>query len=149
MIHLRPVISVREIPPIAAKLRAALPSIRSLVRHSPNEDEENCVRYLQQGVFGCWFPCPRLADDVLQPGLRINLTEFPGLADSGPACVLTDGCWVWPAVLVYYVARYHLQLTPDFVEQARANQWTVWPERFSIFDLCWDAFDSAPPESTE
>src|SRR5690349_14944360 len=56
MVPLRPVISVREIPPCCALLRPGLPSIRSLVSDQPCAGEPRILQYLQQGVFGCFFP---------------------------------------------------------------------------------------------
>jgi len=158
MIVLRPVISVREIPPNTARLRSQLPSIRSLVSEKPHYEEAKILQYLQQGVFGCFYPDPKLAHDVLEPGKRVDRQlqhEALGLAPSAtpgaastsidPSSVLTDGTWLWPGVLVYYLARYHVRLDPEFVDHARVRSWTIKQSEVKLDDLCWDAF-RLPPE---
>ncbi len=158
MIVLRPVISVREIPPNTAKLRSRLPSICSLVSEHPHHDEARILRYLQQGVFGCFYPDPKLAHDVLEPAKRVDrqpqeeersVAPFstPGFDSTSmdPSSVLTDGTWLWPGVLVYYLARYHLRLEPEFVDHARARNWTIRQSEVELDHLCWDAF-RLPPE---
>src|SRR5438874_2384074 len=100
MIVLRPVILVREIPPNTAKLRSQLPSIRSLISEQPHCDEAKILQYLQQGVFGCYYPDPGLARDVLVPGKKVD-SYLPAEALAHPGCstaiepsgVLTDGVW--------------------------------------------------------
>jgi hypothetical protein len=158
MFVLRPVISVREIPPNTARIRSHLPSIRTLVSQQPHDEETRLLQYLQQGVFGCFYPDPKLAHDVLEPARRVN-RQLPGEAlglttssapggDSisiDPNSVLTDGTWLWPGVLVYYLARYHLRLDPAFVDHARARNWSIRPSEVNLDDLCWDAF-RLPPE---
>lgn len=37
--------------------------------------------------------------------------------------IVTDGTWLWPGDLPYYIAQYHVRLPPDFVERMRANSW--------------------------
>ena len=78
MIHLRSVIAVREIPPNASRIRCRLPSIAALVSDSRNEEETHILRYLQQGVFGAWYPDPGLEYDVLQNGVKISLQTSAG-----------------------------------------------------------------------
>jgi hypothetical protein len=158
MIVLRPVISVREIPPNTARLRSHLSSISSLVSEQPHREESKILQYLQQGVFGCFYPDPKLAYDVFDPARRVD-RELPlealGLAASSapgadsasidPSSVLTDGTWLWPSVLVYYLTRYHLRLDPEFIDHARARNWTIRQCDVKLDDLCWDVFH-LPPE---
>jgi hypothetical protein len=153
MIRLRPVISVREIPPAYAKSRAGLPSMASLVSESPSADEPKLLRYLQCGVFGCFFPDPGLGHDVLAPGKKVD-RELPREAldadepDAGPAPptavgvsgVFTDGVWLWPGVLAYYVAKYHVRVDPEFIDHARARNWTVPAGDVRLEELSFDAF---------
>ena len=35
--------------------------------------------------------------------------------------MLTDGIWLWPGDLAYYVKRYHLKLDEDFLQSMRAK----------------------------
>lgn len=55
-----------------------------------------------------------LADDVLDP----KKTRV------APLAVLSDGIWVWPADLAYYVETYACELPPDFVNHMREQGWT-------------------------
>ncbi len=146
MIDLRPVISVREIPPNAAQVRAALPTMRSLISDFPHADEAQLLHYLQQGVFGSWYPDPGLEHDVLHRGAKIDLSSFGDRPGLHPHCLLTDGQWLWSAALLYYVAQYHLRLDAEFVEHARANQWVILADRIVVRDLCWDAFENVIPD---
>lgn len=45
----------------------------------------------------------------------------------GRLAIQTDGRWVWPADLSYYVRTYNVELPPDFVGWARSLDW-VAPE---------------------
>jgi hypothetical protein len=36
---------------------------------------------------------------------------------------MTDGTWVWPSDLAFYVERYHVELPTDFVEHVRSCGW--------------------------
>jgi len=47
--------------------------------------------------------------------------------DLGPPHQLTDGEYVWPADLPYYLRRYHVRLPRAFVLHARRNDWRVPP----------------------
>ena len=141
MIHLRPVISVREIPPNASKMRASLPSIRDLISASPNEEEERILGYLRQGLFGSWYPDPGLEYDVLQTRAKIDFALISGSPSLHPHSLLTDGEWLWPSVLLHYVSKYHLALEPAFVKHARSNQWRIQRDTIKMNDLCWSAFE--------
>jgi hypothetical protein len=152
MIQLKPVISVRELPPNRALSRSHLPSIRSLVSAQAHLEESNVLQYLQQGVFGCFYPDPRLAHDAIAPGTLVA-RQLPSevLGSSGvsaaiePSGVLTDGAWLWPSVLSYYVAKYHLVLSPEFIEHARAKNWTIKEPEVRLEDLSFDLFFQGAP----
>lgn len=53
-----------------------------------------------------------LVDDVLDPGKK-------GVARLE---IATDGAWVWPRDLGYYVRTYRVALPPEFVATIRARQ---------------------------
>jgi hypothetical protein len=155
MIILRPVISVREIPPNCASSRSQFPSLRSLVSEQPRGDEAKILQYLQQGVFGCFYPDAGLGRDVLEPGKKVDrqlsndALGLPSASAFGPcssviepSSVLTDGVWLWPGVLAYYVARYHVQVDPQFIDHARANNWTIQQAEVRLENLSFDAFSN-------
>jgi hypothetical protein len=41
--------------------------------------------------------------------------------------VITDGVWVWPEYLEYYVATYHVELPKAFVRHMEQSSWTAPP----------------------
>jgi hypothetical protein len=53
--------------------------------------------------------------------------------DAGLLAIQTDGRWVWPADLAYYVREYNVQLPVHFVDWARAAAWT--PPQLSSEEL--------------
>ena len=135
MKKLKPVISVRELPPCRSSLRQHLPSIRDLIGGAPNEQEQQLIQYLLQGVIcGVYFDTGLLYD-VLQPGRKIEdlETQANGL--------LTDGDWIWPAALVYYLREYHVPLDTDFVKHARDNEWKIDSSRIDPKTLSTLGFD--------
>ncbi len=155
LIRLRPVIDVREIPASYASSRSAFPSIRSLVSDQPCEDEAKILQYLQQGVFGCFYPDSGLARDVLTAGKKVerqltNEQLGQACAPDSPTCspvidphsLRTDGVWLWPSVLAYYVAKYHVRLDPEFINHARANNWVIRTSEVRLENLSFDAFDT-------
>lgn len=75
-------------------------------------DREALLEYLQFGELH--VGCPGVVRDVYDP--------------SGPpvaaAHELTDGMWVWPVAIAYYVLKYGLLLDEDFVAHARSRGWT-------------------------
>ncbi|MEU2095015.1 hypothetical protein [Streptomyces globisporus] len=45
--------------------------------------------------------------------------------DAGPLAIMTDGEWMWPAELAYYVRRYNISLPESFVAHARSLDWVA------------------------
>jgi hypothetical protein len=152
MALLRPVINVREIPPAASRLRAALPSLRDLISAAPTAHEQSVLAYLSQGVACCFFPDNGMAYDVFQPK-RIPLdvpiggaTEIYHLHWSE---ILSDGVWVWPSVLLYYVHEYHLALQSHFINHAASRQWQIDPTTIDVRELDPGLFFGVPNASGE
>ena len=42
-----------------------------------------------------------------------------------PASILTDGEWCWTEDLIYYVEKYNLRLSEEFVRHMKKNEWKV------------------------
>lgn len=145
MIELEPVIRVRELPPSLARLRAHLPSIRDLVSDTPTDLESELLAYLGRGIVCGVYSDPGLLRDAIMPGQRLDVAsrEDPRLAGVvvQPSLLLTDGRWVWPGELTYYVARYHIQLPQRFFEFARERHWRI-EDPIDLGDVScarWDA----------
>src|SRR3954468_21122957 len=51
----------------------------------------------------------------------------------GTLALQTDGRWVWPADLAYYVTKYNVVLPTAFVDWARAAEWV--PPQLSVDEL--------------
>jgi hypothetical protein len=95
------------------------PSLRGSLRQEPSPEESHLVRYLRSAsVLAANGP----ASDVLS-----------GEPLSETLCVMTDGTWVWPSDLPFYVERYHVELPTDFVEHARQSGWN--PRQLSDDEL--------------
>jgi hypothetical protein len=58
---------------------------------------------------------PALADDALDPGRK-------AVAEVG---ILTDGVWLWPAELAYYVRVHGLAPSPEHIRHMEDNGWRV------------------------
>lgn len=80
----------------------------------------------------------RTRDD--EPAIVHYLAESPVLVISGSVvhdvldpqhpvagrnAIRTDGVWIWPDDLAYYVANYHIELPAEFIAHGTRNQWAV------------------------
>jgi len=151
---LEPVILVRELPPVCSRQRQHLPSLRSLVSATPSLEEAAVLSYLGQGVDCGIYNDPGILYDVLQPGKKIDFSSVRLVVRDVPSVLhphllMTDGSWVWPGALLYYVAVYHLQLPERFLQHTRRNQWKIDASQISPKQLNWDAFDAVPVAEAE
>jgi hypothetical protein len=109
------------------------------------------LSYLGQGVVCGIFHDKGLLYDVLQPGRAIDTTSVSQTGEIPPIppnVLLTDGVWLWPGALLYYVREYHLRPPAEFVQHAEAHQWRIDPATIHTEELELDAFDradQAPP----
>ena len=87
------------------------PSIKEFINLENPDQVEAICQYLRNGTlliasFG-------LTTDVIDPEKGI----------SGTPSAYTDGTWVWPGDLVYYVEKYLLKLPEDFIQTMEENHW--------------------------
>jgi hypothetical protein len=59
---------------------------------------------------------------IASPGLGIDVWGAEGQV-SGPIHALTDGRWMWPADLAYYVETYNIALPQAFIDDLRKHHW--------------------------
>ena len=92
-----------------------LPSIREAVRSWRHPDEDRIVAYLEAGV--CLAACGGVQHDVLDSSAK-------GVTSPD---MVTDGVWLWPGELPYYVAKHGVAVPEEFVAHMRENGWAVPP----------------------
>lgn len=90
-----------------------LPSIRDAVRSERHPNEARIVAYLDDGL--CLAACGGVQRDVLDPS--------PGRYTSPD--MMTDGVWLWPRDLCYYVAAHGVEVPAEFVEHMRLRGWVI------------------------
>jgi hypothetical protein len=106
------------------------PSLRDAVGTLAGGGKERIVGYLEAGC-GVVM-APTMVGDALEPSRE----AVAGLG------LLTDGEWIWPAELEYYVEEYDVGLPRDFIDHMAANEWTV--PTLSVEDLTRIADEVAP-----
>ena len=88
-------------------------SLRPLMRSTPPPQRQELATYLENG-------------ELVATVLYVLLDPFKKTqVVAGAAHVLTDGRWVWPDMLSYFVRNYNLHLPPEFVAQAAASHWQI------------------------
>ncbi|MEV4754979.1 hypothetical protein AB0J86_07685 [Micromonospora sp. NPDC049559] len=72
--------------------------------------EPSVTDYLRQGAVV--LSSPGWEDDRLNEDVKMI---------SGSAAVLTDGEWIWPGSLAYYVSTYHVNLPGEFIDHVASH----------------------------
>jgi hypothetical protein len=88
------------------------PSLVALRGRRQPANKQQVVEYLRSGV--TLVMSPGRDEDVLDP------TRM-----AGSASVLTDGVYVWPKTLAYYVDTYDVELPSEFEAHVQRNKWKV------------------------
>lgn len=88
-------------------------SLKESVCLVPQVNEGKIIEYLENGVIYCISP--GLIKDILDESEPII----------GSLKLLTDGEWVWPSDLPYYVKKYHVKLKKDFLLHVQARNWIL------------------------
>ena len=87
--------------------------VRELSREQPHPNEHEIVRYLSGGVDA--GASMMIEHDFLEEPPRVL----------GEVILRSDGEWIWPSSLAYYVRQYHVELPNEFVELMKENNWQV------------------------
>ncbi|MET7480947.1 hypothetical protein ABZT17_42390 [Streptomyces sp. NPDC005648] len=85
--------------------------------------EELAARYLEQGEVV--VAAMQWVDDLLDADSK-NICQYS---------IRTDGVWVWPDSLAYYVRKYHVQLPVEFLSRMESNDWTVGALEDAVVDV--------------
>jgi hypothetical protein len=116
--RLKPLVHFREFPFGTADD----PSMREFFSPGPWQMQDNVLAYLRAGhvlsvLMGADLP------DPFDPGARAN-PVIAGKVEGG-ATPMTDGTWLWPAGLIYFIEKYNLRVPREFIEHAAATGWRV------------------------
>jgi len=89
------------------------PSIFDYTERSGEKEAEKIFQYLNEGKV--LVACGGIAIDIINPS-----NGFAGCPE-----LKTDGIWVWPGDLAYYVKQYHLALDKEFIETMKNSNWHI------------------------
>lgn len=89
------------------------PSIWDHIKSEPYQQEEKIINYLDSGVV--IVACGGCIQDIINPD-----NGMAGCPD-----LKTDGIWFWSGELSYYVRRYHIKLSDQFISTMIENNWIV------------------------
>ena len=83
------------------------------------EHKKEICKYLQSGMV--LAACGEVVNDILHPERGI----------AGTPDDMTDGKWIWPGDLAYYVSNYDLKLDDGFIDYMISQNWSI-PEMIDI-----------------
>lgn len=107
--------------------RTADPSLEESIQLEPLPEETALARYLEAGHVLIRAKTTTIDPLVYEPEVNLGLPHR-----------LTDGDYVWPADLPYYLRTYHVRLPRAFVIHARRNDWRVPPVDIASLPLFTD-----------
>lgn len=87
--------------------------LRSLENEKAHPREADIIRYLSSGI-----------DAGAAMIVEHDYMKTPPLV-IGEAVLQSDGEWIWPSSLVYYVSEYHISLPEEFIIKMEQNNWVV------------------------
>lgn len=89
-----------------------LESISKFIRESPHPKEEEILKYLLKGEK--YISMMGILWDVIDKETRIGYTSW-----------FTDEVWTWRSDLPYYIRKYHLQLSEEFLIYLENKNWGI------------------------
>lgn len=93
----------------------AVAALNALRAAAARPNEADILRYLRGGTQA--FVILGLSSDLLSPKREVI----------GPPNIFTDGEWVWPADLLYYIEKYHIDVPEAFVRRMEERGWHCPP----------------------
>lgn len=88
-------------------------SIFDFINKGSQEYIDKIYQYLKSGVE--FVVSPEVTHDIITPEK----------GTSGIASSYTDGIWLWPGDLAYYVKNYNLKLPDEFISTMSQNNWKI------------------------
>jgi hypothetical protein len=116
--RLQPLVQFREFPFGTADD----PSMRDSFSPGPWQMQDKALAYLRAGHVLAVLMGADLADPF-DPSARAN-PVIDGKVEGG-ATPMTDGTWLWPAALIYFIEQYNLRVPHEFIDHAAASGWRV------------------------
>ncbi len=95
-------------------------SIYDYIKKEKTSDIKKICAYLDAGI-----------ELIVSPGVVEDVIN-PERGTAGVTSTYTDGVWLWPGDLSYYVRNYKLKLPEEFIKTMQQNDWKV---RIKIEDL--------------
>lgn len=101
------------------------PSIKDFIGKEDRSLIDKICAYLQAGI--PLAVTPGVVEDVICPQKGI----------AGSPSSFTDGTWVWPGDLSYYVKNYQLKLPDEFIHSMIEHDWAIpiTPEEIDLDNL--------------
>jgi hypothetical protein len=123
-VKLKPVIACREFP--FGTIHD--PSMRELMAAEPGEHQVEVVEYLRSGyIVGVVMSAD--LPDWFDPRCRAN-PIINGRVEGG-VTPMTDGVWLWPAGLIYFIEKYNVRVPQEFIDHAASSGWHIDKEAVS------------------
>ena len=106
------------------------PSLRESICVQRHPEAASIVAYLREGHV------------VSTTGMSVHDALDPSKMYIAVLGVATDGSWIWPTDLSYYVGTYNVDLPDEFIDHMQRQNWHVpvfTEEQVSeISDLAWN-----------
>ena len=84
------------------------PSIKDSFSSAPFPNKQKIIKYLSDGKIGMVSGSSYI-DVITGENTKIG------------KCIMTDGEYTWPGILMYYVDKYNLRLPSEFEAKAISN----------------------------
>ena len=104
----------RETHAFLTRKAASFPCFKDCIKDEPEPYKGELISYLMAGYEHDYISSRLYLKD---PKDRAILTKS-GLN-------LTDGVWIWPWELFYYVENFNISLPDDFISHAKRNNWII------------------------
>ena len=89
-------------------------NVQNLTCENPQKNEDKILQYLKSAPLAEMVILSYPYDFFTKELLDLKLTNY-----------YSDGVWLWPGLLYYYVEKYHYKVDDEFVEHMKKNNWKI------------------------
>lgn len=89
----------------------------------PYNDQERITRYLKEGT--TLMVAPTIVYDRCHPSYDMDKKDNDEAYIKDGIEYRTDGFWLWPDYLTYYIRNYYFRLPEEFLVHIRQRRYTV------------------------